>query len=480
MLEVLIPVLSSAILKFFAHPNFIFTEGVGFLAWFYYVPFLYYLPKYKTYHKTLTAGFLYGFLSYALFCNWLLTYNFWAGLAVYILYGLYWTAIFAVIKVFTKTYRYSFIFNVFILFISEFLFTKGYLGFSYGVSGYTQWKVDCFLRAARYTKIWGITFLLCFSNALMAEIIDPLLRSKKWNFLQYSGIVFFTLLTLQHILVGGYAVTADSKGVLKVALIQNNNDPWAEGFAQYKKEVDELKELTDKALLEHPETELVIWPETAVVVDVVNYFISKTEPKREGMARDLFNYINSKDCRFLIGNNYLDKNSALLMSASELSHVENKTVIPDYQVYSKNHLVPFSEDFPLKYLLAPLYIKMLTAGNVFWDAGKKINLLNCGSVKIGSPICFEDTFSDIPAKMAEKGADIFVNLSNDSWSNSTACQYQHLAVSCFRSVENGLPQVRATTSGQTCYINGEGKVVSMLEPFTKDYLYCEVELNRLR
>jgi apolipoprotein N-acyltransferase len=40
----------------------------------------------------------------------------------------------------------------------------------------------------------------------------------------------------------------------------------------------------------------------------------------------------------------------------------------------------------------------------------------------------------------------------------------------FRSVENRVPTVRATTTGQTCIIDPNGKILAMAEPFVETYL----------
>ena len=123
---------------------------------------------------------------------------------------------------------------------------------------------------------------------------------------------------------------------------------------------------------------------------------------------------------------------------------------------------------------------MEKSGNKFWKKGEDIQLIGLNSIKIGTPVCFEDTFSDITKKMAEKGAGIFINVSNDYWSNSAACQYQHLSQAVFRSAETGLYSLRCTNSGQTCVIDGQGKVIQMMEPFKKGFLYCEVPVNSIK
>jgi apolipoprotein N-acyltransferase len=81
-------------------------------------------------------------------------------------------------------------------------------------------------------------------------------------------------------------------------------------------------------------------------------------------------------------------------------------------------------------------------------------------------ICFEDGFGYLAREQARQGAQILVNMTNDSWGRSFSCQMQHLAMSVFRAVENRRAVARAATSGQTCVIDPNGRIVRMGKPFT--------------
>ena len=482
MLVGFVSVFLSVVLKFLAHPNFIFTDGLGFLAWIYYIPFLLFISTFS-FKKTVLFGFIYGFFSYAFCFYWILRHSFLAGIGSFLLFGLYWIIIFLLLKLVSKTRKFSFILNCIILFVSEYLFVQGYLGFSYGISGYTQWKYSIFIHAARYLKVWGITFLVILFNCLCAGILKYYKKYNHFNYVYLGGILFFCLLFVQYIFIGFFAEKEELQKSLKTVLIQNNSDPKKNGIEEYIKEVDSLKRITDLALKEHPDTQLVVWPESAVVVDVVSYFVYRRNPnieqRRVKLASELFDYINSKNSSFLIGTNFKHYNSAILFAPTKPIVPTQKTILPNWQVYKKNHLVPFSEDFPFKGFFPDYYVKNVIHGN-WWFAGKKKKLLTCNDVTLGTPICFEDSFGDISKEMADSGAELLVNISNDSWSFSRAAQMQHLAVAVFRSAENGIPMLRSSVSGQTCYINSYGKVEKMLKPFTENYLYCEVELNKVR
>jgi apolipoprotein N-acyltransferase len=51
-----------------------------------------------------------------------------------------------------------------------------------------------------------------------------------------------------------------------------------------------------------------------------------------------------------------------------------------------------------------------------------------------------------------------VNLTNNGWFGEGAAQWQHAAGAVFRAVENGLPLVRCTNNGLTCWVDSTGRL----------------------
>jgi apolipoprotein N-acyltransferase len=57
---------------------------------------------------------------------------------------------------------------------------------------------------------------------------------------------------------------------------------------------------------------------------------------------------------------------------------------------------------------------------------------------------------------------MLLNVSNLAWFGDTIAIPQHLQISQMRSLETGRPMLRATNTGATAIINGEGTVVQQL------------------
>ena len=167
----------------------------------------------------------------------------------------------------------------------------------------------------------------------------------------------------------------------------------------------------------------------------------------------------------------IDYNSVLLFRPGQ------NVIPPNPEIYAKMKLVPFTEFFPFEKIFPKLYELLLNGDTHMWEPGKIPVVFDVDGLKFGTPICFEDTFGFVARRFVNAGANALVNISNDAWSKSLACQYQHLSMAVFRCVENRVPAVRATTTGQTSVINPNGKIVAMAEPFVETYLVGDVPVR---
>jgi apolipoprotein N-acyltransferase len=73
-------------------------------------------------------------------------------------------------------------------------------------------------------------------------------------------------------------------------------------------------------------------------------------------------------------------------------------------------------------------------------------------------ICYADFFAEHTAALARQGAELLVNVSNDSWFGGEMPARHHFAIARLRSVETRLPQVRATDTGYSALVLPTGEV----------------------
>lgn len=125
--------------------------------------------------------------------------------------------------------------------------------------------------------------------------------------------------------------------------------------------------------------------------------------------------------------------------------------------YAKAHLVPYGEYLPMRAWLAPIGLSRLVSGSLDFLPGPGPQTLDMGlHGKAGVQICYEIIFSGEVADRAHRPDYIF-NPSNDGWFGAWGPP-QHLAQARLRAIEEGLPVLRATTTGISAVIDADGVV----------------------
>lgn len=126
-------------------------------------------------------------------------------------------------------------------------------------------------------------------------------------------------------------------------------------------------------------------------------------------------------------------------------------------IYKKVHLLVFGEYLPFEHEFPFLRRYFGSAGNL--SPGKSLEVLSLGKVKIGPLICYEAIIPSISRKLAQKGVDFFVNMTNDAWFGKTAERYQHFYLAAFRSIENRKYLVRVTSNGISAVVDPFGNII---------------------
>jgi apolipoprotein N-acyltransferase len=125
--------------------------------------------------------------------------------------------------------------------------------------------------------------------------------------------------------------------------------------------------------------------------------------------------------------------------------------------YAKAHLVPYGEYLPMRPLLEPLGLSRLVPGALDFWPGPGPRTLDLGPWgKAGVQLCYEIVFSGQVVDRAHRPDYIF-NPSNDGWFGDFGPP-QHLAQARLRAIEEGLPILRATTTGISAVIDADGIV----------------------
>ncbi|GAA3867762.1 apolipoprotein N-acyltransferase [Celeribacter arenosi] len=201
---------------------------------------------------------------------------------------------------------------------------------------------------------------------------------------------------------------------------------------------------TALALTPSRAADLVVWPETSIATPL------------DGAGRELVAVAQAAGkARAIVGLNRVDLwqgyNSAILLDA---------TGAPE-QIYDKRHLVPFGEYIPLPGLLETIGLQAFTARNGYgYSAGAAPVIFDTPIGRALPLICYEAIF---PRDLrTESRPDYLLQITNDAWFGTYSGPQQSLAQARFRSIETGLPMVRAANTGISAIIDARGDVVASL------------------
>ena len=475
----------SATLFALSFPSVASGWGVAPLAFVALAP-LFWVVGRAPWSRIVPYGALYGFGSYALFNYWLAAFHPLALLFVPAIYLCYLALLFPALKLVTDRFpRSAPLWQAVIWVAYEYLKTQGFLGYPYGVIGYSQYLFGPLLRSSALTGVWGVSLIVVLANAWLAQLAGALtlrggvrrraaglarmvrqrpLAPAVWALL-FAGAVIY-----------GAALPVDYGAAprWRVALIQQNSDPWRGGYVAYERSLEVLLRQSRRALAEDdPQT--VIWSETSFVPGIdwhTRYRQREPEAVRKyELVRRLRAFLAEQPAPFVVGNGdgqkrsdgeRINYNATLLFRDGEIA-----------QTYRKLHLVPFSEHFPD---WGPRFIRDLLVrfDTHFWEQGEELTVFDAGGVRFSTPICFEDSFGYLNRDFINAGAQVIVNMSNDGWSKSVPAQMQHMAMAVFRAAENRRSVVRAANSGMTAIIEPSGRITELLEPFVEGRLIGDV------
>ena len=289
------------------------------------------------------------------------------------------------------------------------------------------------LRLAPVTGVWGISFLLALTGAVIACAIVAMTmntgqRPAAWLFAVPGLLLFPNLPAPRH-------ATAIA------ALVQPNIDDesvWT----------DELLANTERQMRRFSLTAsgrdgaaaVIVWPEVpAPFYESDRTFMDMVSSiAKEAHASVLTGVV----ARTVSGE---PLNSALLVD-------ENGNRVSRYD---KVNLVPFGEFVPWPFGLVTQ--KVSTEAGDF-AAGRQVVVSSLGAHKIGTFICYESVFPNYIRQFTAAGAEVLFNISNDSWFGKTAARYQHLLLVRMRAAENDRWIVRSTNDGISGVIDPAGRL----------------------
>lgn len=501
----------SAILSGISIPNEVFVYGlwpVGFVSL---APLYIALCRASSPRQAALAAGTFGALQHAITSYWLFFYKdfaLWtigattvAYFFVYALVGLYGAFL---LRSQQKVFR-PFVFALFWV-CFEYLKSIGFLGYPWGLVPYSLTSVPVLLQISDITGVYGVTFLLSLCSANLAEILlyagsgekhkiqndcqerqalAPLgymtERRLGWS-VPLLNTTIFTLVLLS--LVLGYGVYSQKrvfpvKATLRMLLVQQNTDPWLAGEkAALTSNLLLAKEALQENSAKHGNPiDLTVFSETSLSRPYNDFKPWYWENPKE---QPLIPYILASGAPLLTGAPVvLDYDTQEMTNSVILISKDGEQV----DSYAKMHPVPFAEAIPFwEYSWFRNFMQRTIGLESGWVMGTRYtvfsiegheatgnetmgNEASSKTVSFSTPICFEDAFADLCRRYILLGADLFVNLTNDSWSRTVSAQVQHWSIARIRAIENRRTLVRSTNSGVSSVVGPHGETLFEMPQF---------------
>jgi len=314
----------------------------------------------------------------------------------------------------------------------------GPLAFPWGMPAHALWQALPLIQIADLTSFYGVTFVILTVNAAFAAFF----------LCPRQAPAFATAAILGLSLSVGYSLyrletVDDQQGPpIRVGLIQGNV-PLSE-----KEQSENLSAILEKHLKMSREAveqgaELLIWPETAV-----NTYL----PLRPDFLADLGDFARETGTYLLLGA--IDtKDGETIYNAAFLFGPQGRIL----GRYHKTHLVTFGEFTPWRKRWAFMQTFSPRRPNEpDYSAGREHVPIPTGLGRLGTPICFDAIFPQIPRDFVRQGTEVLSIITNDAWFGPTEAAAQHLALAVFRAIETRRHIARTANTGISCFITPRG------------------------
>ena len=127
--------------------------------------------------------------------------------------------------------------------------------------------------------------------------------------------------------------------------------------------------------------------------------------------------------------------------------------------YDKVHLVPFGEFVPWPF---SSIVKKISTEAGDYVPGNRVVVMPLDGHRFSTFICYESVFPNFVRQFVANGAELLINISNDSWYGTSAARQQHLKIVRMRAAENRRWLLRSTNDGITGTIDPAGRLLGTL------------------
>lgn len=377
-------------------------------------------------------------------------------------------------------------------------------GYSWNPAGMALTGLVYPLQMASLWGIFGLSFWVMLTNLLMLKA-----WCQRWNPLPVTGWIFAAatpyLYGIAHFHLHHAAMARQQEAPFHAVLVHtafpaeasmnfsNKNEMVAFSFQEWTQILQILQKHQGRSI------DLIVLPEYAVLCgtyscvfpyDIIKELFASTlgaeaikqmPPLEQPLART---FQTSQGTHYFVNNAFIAQSVANYFQAGMVVGLEDaeddewgerhyysaahyfKPVSDSKDLsglvverYEKRVLVPLGEYIPFKFCKA-LAASYGVQGS--FTSGKEAKVFKTDKLPFGVSICYEETFGDLMRENRQQGAALLVNVTSDSWYPNSRLPMQHFTHARLRTVESGIPLIRASNIGITGIVDSLGQVVKIL------------------
>jgi len=336
---------------------------------------------------------------------------------------------------------------------------RGHLfsGFPWNVYGYALTGPLVLAQSAALIGIWGLTFIAVAVFASSAVLTDDRTDTRRPWLPLALGVAILAVLATYGVWRLGRTPTAFVDNVRLRIMQPNLQQDDKFNYSAKQRVMSHYLELSDRST--GPQSTGVrdvthlIWPESAFP------FLLTREPDALAQIAALI-----PEGTVLITGAV---RAPELAPGQKIERAYNSIYVIDHDgsilsVYDKIHLVPFGEYLPFQDFLEKLGLMQLTKLPGGFIAGERRRPMPVPRAPRMLPfLCYEIIFPGETVLDNERPGWL-LNLTNDGWFGISSGPYQHLQQARVRTIEQGLPLVRAANTGISAVIDPLGRIVKSL------------------
>ena len=346
----------------------------------------------------------------------------------------------------------------------EMILARLFSGFPWDVLGVSQYQLLPLIQIASFTGVYGVSFLVVWVSLSLFSAAVMLIKKPTLRYIWMGEIVVAFFVVVLVVSFGFHQLGNDPATIhqisdlsvgekprsLSVTFVQPSI-PQAVIWDQDKsgERFQDLLRLSEQALTN--ETDLLLWPESAVPRPL-RYFDEMFGPITS-LAREHHAWM-------IVGSDDLEQRPGTARPEDREYYNSSFLISPEGKLmssYRKRGLVIFGEYIPFEHSL-PFFKWFTPSEGSFTPGERAVPFMLDRKAKTSVLICFEDVFPHLAREYAEDDTDFLVNLTNNGWFGESAAQWQHACSALFRAIENGLPLVRCSNNGLTCWVDERGRL----------------------